>query len=285
MTLATIAILLTVLMTAPAFAAPGDPRFVQGTLEWPATLTREPVIIVRGDDGYAYYCDVTDAARHRADALRAGGRVSVLGVEAAKPHELTGIVIGTGDAAALARALSQNLAKQAPAPASAPPAAPASAPAPPEQPTAPTPAPSAAPAAVMMAPSRPVATTAPATAPAPIAAVVPATVTPPAVTTTTPAPRRATVPATPAAGGRGQWSRLGGIVESVAGSTLTLKTDDGARAYVDISQLSPNVAQVLHQGAAVTVYGYPLEQKFEAAGYIQTHPETPEPRTSARTTR
>ena len=103
MTLATFAILLIVLLTAPAFAAPGDPRFVQGTLEWPATLTREPLVIVRGDDGRAYYCDVSDAARHGAEGLRAGGRVSVLGIEATKPHELIGIVIGTGDAAATAR--------------------------------------------------------------------------------------------------------------------------------------------------------------------------------------
>jgi hypothetical protein len=299
MTLATIAtfLILLLLLIAPAFAAPGDPRFVQGTLEWPSTLTREPVIIVRGDDGNAYYCDVTDAARHRADGLRAGSRVSVLGIEAARPHELTSIVVGTGDAAALARALSQSLAKQAPAPPAAvpqptalasPPAAPASAPvAPASVPAAEqTPAPSAAPAVVIMAPSTPVMTAAPPVALAPTAAVVPATVTTPAVATTPAPARRTIVPATPAAAtGRGQWSRLDGMVESVAGSTLTLKMDDGAQAYVDISQLSPNVAQVLRRGTAVTVYGYPLEQKFEAAGYIQTHTAGPEPGAQARPAR
>ena len=288
MTLATIATLLTLLLISPAFAAPGDPRFVQGTLEWPATLTREPVIIVRGDDGNAYYCDVTDSARHRADGLRAGSRVSVLGIEAARPHDLTSIVVGTGDAAALARALSQSLAKQAPASAAPQPTAPVSLPAAPaglpaaEQ----TPAPAAAPAVVIMAPSTPVTTVAAPAAPAPTAAVVPATVTTPAVATT-PAPARRTIaPATPApAGGRGQWSRLDGMVESVAGSTLTLRMDDGALASVDISQLSPNVAHVLRRGTAVTVYGYPLEQKFEAAGYIQTHPGGPEPGAQARPAR
>ncbi len=295
MTLATIVtfLILLLLLIAPAFAAPGDPRFVQGTLEWPATLTREPAIIVRGDDGNAYYCDVTDSARHRADGLRAGSRVSVLGIEAARPHELTSIVVGTGDAAALARALSQSLAKQAPAPPAAaphapalasPPAAPASAPvAPASVPGAEqTPAPSAAPAVVIMAPSTPVMTAAPPVALAPTAAVVPATVTTPAVATSPP-PARRTIG--PAAGGRGQWSRLDGMVESVAGSTLTLKRDDGALAYVDISQLSPNVAQVLRRGTAVTVYGYPLEQKFEAAGYIQTHTGGPEAGAQARPAR
>jgi hypothetical protein len=163
----------------------------------------------------------------------------------------------------------------------------------PEQPAAPaaptalatTAAPSAAPAVVIMSPSTPVTTVAPPPAPAPAAAVVPATMTAPAVATTPPPPRRAIVPATPTAGGRSQWSRLDGIVESVAGLTLTLKTDDGALAYVDISQLSPNVGQVLRAGTAVTVYGYPLEQKFEAAGYIQTHPAGAESRASTRTTR
>jgi len=60
--------------------------------------------------------------------------------------------------------------------------------------------------------------------------------------------------------------------------------DDGALAYVDISQLSPNVAQVLRQGTVVTVYGYPIEQRFEAAGYIQTNSggSEPQPRAAAR---
>jgi hypothetical protein len=54
---------------------------------------------------------------------------------------------------------------------------------------------------------------------------------------------------------------------------------------VDIAQLSPNVRQVLRQGTAVTVYGYPLEQRFEAAGYVQPHAGGPEPRAAATTAR
>jgi hypothetical protein len=303
MALAMIALLLLLggaTLTTPAAAGPGDPRFLQGTLEWPPTLIREPVIIVRGDDGHAYYCDVTEAARHLADDLRAGGRISLLGLQAARPHELTAIVIGTGDAAALARALSQGVARPAaagdaatgaasPAPAvtvSPTGPAPSAAPAPAPPPVA-TPAPSAAPGVVIMAPGSPAATPAPGPGHAIAPGIVPATGTPvPAVATAPPPPRRSIAPAAPgAAGGRGQWSRLDGMVESVAGSTLTLKTPGGALAYVDISQLSPGVAQVLRQGTAVTVYGYPLEQTFEAAGYIQTNAAGPEPRTPAATSR
>lgn len=253
-----IMLLLGAVLTAPAFAAPGDPRLVQGTLEWPATLTREPVVIVRGDDGRVYLCDVTDV-RHRADGLRAGGRVSVLGLEAARPHELTTIVIAAASAP--------------PTPAAAP-----------EPSTAPTPPPSAAPTVVIMAPSSHATAPTPGAGPAPVPTIVPATATTGPAMAPPPA-RRVTPPAPPAAGGRSQWSRLDGMVEAVAGSTLTLKMDDGAVAYVDISQLSPNVAQVLRQGTVISVFGYPLEQKFEAAGYIQTHSITPEPRGPARTNR
>jgi hypothetical protein len=34
-----------------AIAAPGDPRLVNGVLEWPRTVTNESLVIVRGVDG------------------------------------------------------------------------------------------------------------------------------------------------------------------------------------------------------------------------------------------
>ena len=46
-----IALALAEVLTTPVLAAPGDPRLVQGTIEWPAALASEPVVIVRGDDG------------------------------------------------------------------------------------------------------------------------------------------------------------------------------------------------------------------------------------------
>jgi hypothetical protein len=279
-----IAILLGVVLTGPVSAAPGDPRLVQGTLEWPATLTREPVMIVRGDDGQVYFCEITDHARQRVDQLRAGGRISVLGLEAARPHVITTVAVGTGDAAALALALSQAWAKtpSADATASTPPAQ-TVAPSSPGAPGSTAPAPAAAPAVVVMAPGSHATTPTPAPAPS----IVPATVATAAVVAP-PASRRIGPPAAATTGGRGQWIRLDGVVESVAGSTLTLKTADGAVAYVDISQLSPSVAQVLRQDTAVSVYGYPLEHRFEAAGYIQTNqtsPGGPEPRVPAQANR
>src|SRR6202008_657292 len=54
---------LALLWAMPAYAAPGDPRFLQGTIEWPAVLTGEPVVIVRGDDGHVYSADVDGARR------------------------------------------------------------------------------------------------------------------------------------------------------------------------------------------------------------------------------
>src|SRR5207248_2808366 len=49
------------LLAGPAMAAPGDPRAVRGNLEWPAVLSAEPFIVLRGDDGRLYYADVARA--------------------------------------------------------------------------------------------------------------------------------------------------------------------------------------------------------------------------------
>src|SRR6266436_7532120 len=84
-----------------AHAAPGDPRLVQGILEWPAKLTVEPFVVIRTDDGRWYYAEVKAAKRFGSGPLSAGGRVTVLGPEAARPHEIAAIAFGSGDAAAL----------------------------------------------------------------------------------------------------------------------------------------------------------------------------------------
>jgi hypothetical protein len=84
-----------------ALAAPGDPRVVQGSLEWPATLAAEPFVVVRGEDGRLYYVDVASAQRRVPGTLTAGTRMAVLGVEGTRPHELAAIAFGPGEAAAL----------------------------------------------------------------------------------------------------------------------------------------------------------------------------------------
>jgi hypothetical protein len=375
-----IALCLSLVFAIPALAAPGDPRFLQGTVEWPAALNGEPLMIVRGDDGRVYVADVSGARRQGAELVRVGGRVALLVIEGAKPHDVTAIVIAAGDAVSLARALSQGGSPTVPAAAATPPVAPAPAapsPAPTAVATAPAPVaivtpPAAAPAVAAPAPVTP---TAPApTAPAAVAAPAPGAVAipgAPAVATTAPAPSAAapavapapgaptvvvtpapnapapsvapapsapavtapapsapamvaapgqngsavtaakppsaagapapsptpganpsgTVPPPPPAlgtpntpmkvvappGDRKQWARIDGKVQSVEGALLVLKADNGSVVIVDISQLNPNVSQALRKGRLVSVYGYPLEQKFEAAGYIELDPSHPEP--------
>src|SRR5262249_27465082 len=103
---------------SPVYAAPGDPRLIQGVLEWPARLTAEPFVVIRADDGKWYYSEVKSAKRLESGPLVAGGRVAVLGTESAKPHEIIAIAVGSGDAAALAVALMPHVS--APAAAAAP---------------------------------------------------------------------------------------------------------------------------------------------------------------------
>ncbi|HET7342730.1 MAG TPA: hypothetical protein VFL90_14805, partial [Methylomirabilota bacterium] len=105
-----IALALADLLAGPAFAASGEPRLLQGTIEWPSTLTSEPIVIVRGDDGRVYSVDVAGAVRHATTGLRGGARVAFLGLEGSRSHEITALVIADGDAAQLARLLSQGLA-------------------------------------------------------------------------------------------------------------------------------------------------------------------------------
>src|SRR5262249_10257908 len=152
---------------SPVYAAPGDPRLIQGVLEWPAKLTAEPFVVVRADDGKWYYSEVKSAKR-LSGPLIAGGRVAVLGTESAKPHEIIAIAVGSGDAAALAVGLMPQVS--APAAGVAP----------------------VAPLAVE-SPSRPkAATTEPSTPPKPVAKPEPAAAsTPAAVSTPTTGPAAA----------------------------------------------------------------------------------------------
>src|SRR5262245_39904169 len=94
------AVLVTVaalLVATPAMAAPGDPRAVRGTLEWPTSLSVEAFIVVRGDDGRVYYADVGTARRMSTDPI--AGPISLVGVEGNQPHEIAAVVVGAGDSA------------------------------------------------------------------------------------------------------------------------------------------------------------------------------------------
>jgi len=48
---------------AVAVAGPGDPRLVNGVLEWPRAVTNESFLVVRGDDGAVYYVGIAAARR------------------------------------------------------------------------------------------------------------------------------------------------------------------------------------------------------------------------------
>ena len=85
------------LIAVPAMAAPGDPRAVRGSLEWPASLSAEPFIVVRGDDGRVYYADVSTAKRMSTGTI--AGPISLVGIEGNQPHEIAAVVVGAGDSA------------------------------------------------------------------------------------------------------------------------------------------------------------------------------------------
>ena len=98
---AVLAVAILGLSTGTTLAAPGEPRVVQGTLEWPAAVSTQPFVVIRGDDGRMYYADINSAQRRTPGQLAAGSRVAVLGIEGSRPYEIAGIAIGAGDAAAL----------------------------------------------------------------------------------------------------------------------------------------------------------------------------------------
>src|SRR5437870_12769430 len=94
-----VALSVVVLVASAAHAAPGDPRLIQGVLEWPAKLTAEPFVVIRTDDGRWYYTEIKNAKRLESGPLTSGGRAAILGTAAAKPPETTPIPVGPGAAA------------------------------------------------------------------------------------------------------------------------------------------------------------------------------------------
>jgi hypothetical protein len=90
---------LLVLAASTAWAGAGDPRVVQGTLAWSAGADGTPFVIVRGDDGRHYVADLSTAQRRGERPIVVGDRVSVVGVEGARPWEVSTVVVGLGDAA------------------------------------------------------------------------------------------------------------------------------------------------------------------------------------------
>ena len=316
------AVLLTVALVlvahVVAVAGPGDPRLVNGVLEWPRTVTNEPFLVVRGDDGVLYYVGI--AAARRDGPLAGGARVAVLGLEGRAANEITALGVGAGETTEAALAYLQG-ARPAPAaaapvvatpPAAVPVTAPTGAPTPsaaaaPAAPAAPAAAPVAtspavtgpasppAPPATTVTPSAPRGAPAPAVAPPPppvsapgmtvmpgpaapsTAAVAPAPPAAPARSAAVAAPLAAKRPvveaiAAPAtlpvsAGDDRRWTEISGVVESLVGRTLILRSEEG-RVAVDVSSLSPSLERMVTPGTLVRVYGVPVEMRFKAMGFF-----------------
>jgi hypothetical protein len=202
-----IALAILVLGAGTALAAPGEPRVVQGTLEWPATLSAEPFVVIRGEDDRLYYADLSGAQRRVTSALTVGSRVSVLAVEGNQPHELAAVAFGPGDAAGLGIT-------------------------------------------------------------APGGASTPSTATPALAPTAGPPPEP-------------MW-RLSGTVQSVSGTMVTLRTEDGQTPTVDASRLSVGTLMAFRAGDRVTLFGLPRDDRtLVATGYVQSEP--PQPAASPRT--
>jgi hypothetical protein len=197
--LAPVALGIVALSDGTALGEPGDPHVVQGTLEWPAAAAADvPFIVIRSDDGRAYCADLTAAQRRMPGALALGTRVSLLGIEGARPHELTAMVVGAGDASSLGLAPAFTSASSGS----------------------------------------------------------------PAVT--------AGAPPTPAAATDSMW-RMDGVVQSVSGTSVTLRAADASTLTVDVSNLSQGTLQALRPGEQVSLFGVPRpDQRLVANGYIQS---------------
>ena len=259
-----------------ARAGSGDPRLINGVVEWPAAVTNEPFVIVRGDDGVVYSVGI--AAARREGAVTAGGRISVLGLEGRGPHEITAVGVGSGPSAEAAFAQLQGIREPAAIPpvVAAPPVpviAPANVGAIPAvpKPTAPTAAsmrPADAPS-----PKLPIDTRASAGAAAP---VVPASTAAPAIATAQPVTFATAPMLVPSDEHR--WVEIAGEVETLAGRTLVLKVD-GGRVSVDLSSLRANLERIVTPGSLVKFYGVPVELRFKAMGFIDpdARPHTPRP--------
>jgi hypothetical protein len=75
--------------------------------------------------------------------------------------------------------------------------------------------------------------------------------------------------------------RVDGIVQSVSGSSVRLRTASGSTATVDVSGLSEGTLRALRPGERVSLFGVPRgDRKLIANGYIQsdTVPPSASPR-------
>jgi hypothetical protein len=71
-------------------------------------------------------------------------------------------------------------------------------------------------------------------------------------------------------------------VQSISGSTVVLRTSDGATQTVDVSNLSRATRASLRQGHEISLYGVPRkDRRLIATGFVQSEalPSAASPRT------
>jgi hypothetical protein len=70
--------------------------------------------------------------------------------------------------------------------------------------------------------------------------------------------------------------RVDGTVQSVAGRAVTLRTEDGHTANIDVSPLSDSTVASLRPGERVSLFGVPrADRRLVANGYVQSEPVAP----------
>jgi hypothetical protein len=127
-------------LAAPAAAAPGDLRSLQGVLEWPTMLGNDRFLVMRADDGGQYVVELGDAQKLSPVSIRAGERMSVAGYEGPRAWQVEAYALAAGNTLPPSAA---TPAQRAAAPGSVAGSAPSSPPAPTTATPAPvTPAPS-----------------------------------------------------------------------------------------------------------------------------------------------
>jgi preprotein translocase subunit YajC len=91
---------------------------------------------------------------------------------------------------------------------------------------------------------------------------------------------------TPPAGTQpsGAWQQVHGTVQSVSGTTLTVKADDSRVLTVDMSSVGQNIQQALTPGMGVTLAGFPGASANQfTAQYIQQDSSAGQPAASPAT--
>jgi len=256
-------------LTVPALAAPGDPRLIQGILEWPQSLDRYPVLLIRDDDGTLYFANIGSAERRGSPS--AGMRVAILGVEGKHTNEVLAMFVTTSTVTEPTPSVAPTASGGTAATAEAvPPSVPGT--------------PAAGADIARTTPSGPAASSAASGVPAPPAPAQPTS--PPAgpaasacsqaelaAGSAVAAPPRNASPTTAAPP---RWTEVQGIVVAIGYRTLVLKAEDGQRVVVDVSALRSGIASsaligsvVKVSGVPIDVYGVPIDQRLKAAGVVE----------------